>query len=54
MQVVLLSKFGKDKFMLKIKCKIYILYYLIRDCHLSFLLKNLIHPITSNNISINS
>ena len=39
---------------IRIRCKTHVLHHLISDCHISILLKNLIHPITLNNISINS
>ena len=38
----------------RIGYKTYVLYHPIRNCHISFLLKNSIHPTKHNNILINS
>ena len=38
----------------KMECKTHVLYYPIKNCYISFLLKNSIHYATPNNISLNS
>ena len=46
-QSLLEFEFGRDG------CKTHVLHHPIKGCHIIFLLKNSIHPITFNNISIN-